>query len=96
MLDPVQRANGAATAGDPHDGFEAFSRAVRKRLAAGREAYRDESFDRPPAELLGEVAEELLDVCGWAYVTWHRVQRLALQAEEARRRVLAADEASDG
>jgi hypothetical protein len=83
-----QRSNGAA---DPLDGFDAFARAVRKRLAAGRESYHDESFARPPSELLGEVAEELLDVCGWAYVTWHRVQQLAMKADEARQRMLAPE-----
>jgi hypothetical protein len=43
----------------------------------GREAYRDESFDRPPVELLGEIAKELADVAGWAFIAWARVHELA-------------------
>lgn len=41
---------------------------LRKRIDAGRAEYGDVSFTRPPAELIGEMDEELLDVCGWAFV----------------------------
>jgi len=88
MPDPTASPNGPVTADSLH-GFDAFMRGVRKRLIAGREVYRDESFGADPTELLGEVCEELLDVCGWAYVTWCRVQALAQQVDEARRRMAA-------
>lgn len=47
-----------------------------KRLDAGRIEYGDKSLDRPPAELVAEITEELADVVGWAAVLFHRVQRL--------------------
>jgi len=70
-------------------GFELFASAVRKRLDAGRETYADRSFDRDPAELLGELAEEALDLAGWGYVLWARVHQLALEAHQAQSRLRA-------
>jgi hypothetical protein len=96
MRDVSQRANGAA-ASDTLAGFDAFARSVRKRLIAGRETYRDESFMRLPAELLGEIAEELADVAGWAFIAWARVHELAQKADDAQRRLaIALEEPSDG
>jgi len=31
---------------------------------------------RDPADLLSEIEEELLDVCGWSFVLWCRLHRL--------------------
>ena len=49
---------------------------VRARMDKGREVYGDRSFCRPPAELAGEVEEELLDVAGWSFILWNRVRAL--------------------
>ena len=69
---------------DPLDAFPAFVAHVRARLEAGRQEYGDRSFDRPPAELLGEIEQELLDVCGWAYVLWSSVRRLRVAGRPKR------------
>ena len=61
---------------DPLTRWPDFSRAVRARLDAGRDAYGDRSFDAEPAELAREICEELEDVAGWAFVLWTRIQRL--------------------
>ena len=50
---------------------------LRERLEAGARSYGDASFGREPAELAGEIEQELLDVCGWAFVLWCRLRRLA-------------------
>ena len=67
---------------DPLDGFEAFSREVRSRLDAGRREYGDRSFAAHPDALLVELGQEALDLAGWGYVLWHRIQaaRAALAA----------------
>ena len=44
--------------------------AVWSRLVTGAEEYGERSFQRPPAEIIGEVLEELLDVIGWAAIAW--------------------------
>lgn len=46
------------------------------RLEAGRREYGDASLLRSPAELVGEIEEELLDVAGWAFVLWLRVRAI--------------------
>lgn len=47
-----------------------FAATVTARMLVGREEYGDGSFLRPPAELVGELREEALDVVGWAYILW--------------------------
>jgi len=49
---------------------------LRKRLEAGAREYGEISFRREPSELIGEIEEELLDVCGWAFILWCRLRRL--------------------
>ncbi|MGC8758595.1 MAG: hypothetical protein ACP5VC_01445 [Bryobacteraceae bacterium] len=57
--------------------LEQFWLRLRERLEAGARTYGEASFRRDAAELAGEVQEELLDVCGWAFVLWCRLRRLA-------------------
>jgi hypothetical protein len=61
---------------DPLDTFPEFVEAVRTRLEAGRAAYGDRSFDRPTAELIGELQQEALDLAGWGFVLFERLRRL--------------------
>jgi hypothetical protein len=49
---------------------------LRERLEAGARSYGDASFRREPVELAVEIEQELLDVCGWAFVLWCRLRRL--------------------
>jgi hypothetical protein len=60
----------------------AFLSLVRDRLTVGRREYGDASFERPVAELLGEIEEELLDVVGWSAVVFARVQRMKREAAD--------------
>jgi hypothetical protein len=64
-----------------------YIEAVQARLERGAEAYGERSQERPIAELLSEIAEELADVGGWAAITQRALaQRPA--SVEAQRRVL--------
>ena len=56
--------------------FDAFAAMVAARLEQGRRAYGDRSFERDPAEVAGEIEEELADICGWSFILWTRVRRL--------------------
>lgn len=58
----------------PLSHWDEFSRTLRDRLDVGRKEYGDRSFSRDPAELIGEIEQELLDVCGWAFVLWIRLK----------------------
>jgi hypothetical protein len=52
---------------------EFFSR-VRIRLANGSADYGGSAHRKSSPELLGEIEEELLDVCGWSYFLWLKVR----------------------
>ncbi len=59
--------------GDPLDRLPEFFSQVQTRLLAGRRAYGDKSFSKDPRELLAEIEQELLDVCGWSYCLYVRL-----------------------
>ena len=65
--------------------FDAFVSAVASRLCAGEREYGNRSFARPPVELVGEIAEELEDVAGWAYILWRRLRELRAALAEGGR-----------
>ncbi len=73
--DCIERES-SAVASDPLDSWLAFSARVRKRLEAGRAAYGDKSFERPPGELLEELQCEALDLAGWGFILFERIERL--------------------
>ena len=63
-------------AGDALARWPAFAESVRVRLEAGRAAYGDRSFSRPPAELVAELQQEALDLAGWGFVLWCRLEAM--------------------
>jgi hypothetical protein len=68
--------------------WAAFAAEVEARLAAGAQAYADQSLAAAPADLAAEVEEELLDVAGWSFILWRRLRslrtRLPCSSTEAR------------
>ena len=55
----------------------AFVDAVRARLAKGAVAYADRpAASRPLAELVDELQQETLDLAGWGFLLWRRLERL--------------------
>jgi hypothetical protein len=63
--------------------FPEFIAAVRARLEAGAEAYGDQSFERPTAELVRELQQEALDLAGWGFILFERLRRLEAVAKRA-------------
>jgi hypothetical protein len=61
---------------DPLSTFSAFVEAVAERLAKGEQQYGNASFDRPIPELLDELQQEALDLAGWGFILWARLQTL--------------------
>ena len=63
-----------------------FTEAVRSRLEKGRAEYRNRSFTRSPGDLMAELQQEVLDLAGWGFVLWHRLEamRTALNGTEPR------------
>ncbi len=61
-------------------GRDEFFGAVNARLEQGAREYHDASFDRPLPELLEELEREALDLAGWGYIVWERIQRMRAAA----------------
>ena len=67
--------------------FLKFADKVLHRLQEGQREYGSKSFSMEPNVLLTEIEEELLDVCGWAYILQVRMDKVrkamaALDADE--------------
>ena len=56
--------------------YDRFMGGVRVRLRQGEQEYQDRSFSADPADLLSEIEQELLDVCGWSFLLWTRLQKV--------------------
>ena len=56
--------------------YASFSTGVIDRLSMGRKEYGDRSFSKDPLELLREIDEELMDVCGWAFILHTRIESI--------------------
>lgn len=56
--------------------FQSFTERIKARLEMGRATYGDASFELPPAALVEEIRQEVLDVAGWAFVMYCRLQAL--------------------
>ena len=54
--------------------FANFIRTLGNRLEQGHVEYGDESFERPHDQLTSEIEEELLDIIGWAFIRWVKIQ----------------------
>lgn len=68
-----------------HD-LETFVSQLRERLRVGAETYGNRSFERPIAELIDEVCAEALDISGWSFLAWVRLQRLRRAVERVEQR----------
>lgn len=62
--------------------IERFVEQLRARLAKGAEEYGDTSFCRPPMDLLRELQEEALDLAGWGFVLYVRIEAMKAKARE--------------
>lgn len=61
-----------------------FEEVMKSRLQAGHLNYGDGSFDRPPNELLEELAQEALDIVGWGFILWARIRKAQQLAESVK------------
>jgi hypothetical protein len=61
---------------DPLASWPRFVCAVRDRLEQGRKAYGETSFNRSPDELLAELQQEALDLAGWGFVLYRRIEAM--------------------
>jgi hypothetical protein len=62
---------------DPLETWPEFMARVHTRMQAGAKEYGAVSFIRDPVDLAGEIEQELLDVCGWSFILWHRLRAIS-------------------
>jgi len=53
-----------------------FITRLSKRIEKGEDEYGDTSFDLPMDNILCEIEDELLDICGWTFVLFVRLEKL--------------------
>ena len=68
-----------------------FTETLTKRLEAGEREYGDASFDSSAISNIDEIEEELLDVCGWAYIMWTKLQTMRPKLEALERTLEDSD-----
>jgi len=56
--------------------FTEFIERLEDRMKKGFEEYGDDSFNRTPAELVQEIEEELLDICGWSVILYSKIRNM--------------------
>ena len=54
----------------------AYFEQLRARIRVGAEGYGDKSFEKTEGRLLQEIQEEILDIAGWSYILWAKIERL--------------------
>jgi hypothetical protein len=73
--EPTDRESLPAPA-DPLAAWPGFAAEVRARLEQGRADYGDRSFSADPDELLRELQQEALDLAGWGFVLYRRIEAM--------------------
>lgn len=66
-----------------HRYYRLFMIQLEERLYRGADQYGDASFRRPAGELVGEIEQELMDICGWSFIAWCRLRRIREAIERA-------------
>ena len=70
--------------------FDKFTARVRERLVNGKRAYGDSSFERPLESLIEEIRQEALDVAGWGFIVFRRLDELDEKIQRAKNEVAVA------
>ena len=65
--------DGSITSLDP---YEKYFKELRNRLVVGAQCYGDKSFTKTNQRLIQEIQEEILDIAGWSYILWEKLERL--------------------
>jgi len=83
-----QKKNGASQTPPSRDrwraGWSDYTTDVERRLRSGQHEYGDKNFSADPRQLLRELQQELLDVSGWGFILWRRLERVRQCLEGAK------------
>jgi hypothetical protein len=62
------------------DDFDRFVELVQQKCERGEREYGDHSFHLPTTTTIEELQAEALDICGWGWVLWTRLEALKQRA----------------
>jgi hypothetical protein len=66
--------------------FKQFVKELDKKMLKGFKEYGDVSFNRKSEDLVGEIEQELLDICGWSLILWVHLNELKLKVKKHERK----------
>jgi hypothetical protein len=52
---------------------------LEERLRKGADSYGDASFSMPPQDAIAEIQQEVLDISGWGFILWSRLEDLRVK-----------------
>jgi len=61
---------------DYDEKWNQFSERVKQRLDQGAESYGNTNFEMSCGDLLSEIEQEALDLMGWTFLFWVRLQKM--------------------
>ena len=56
--------------------LDRFIARLHQKLELGARQYGSASFERPLVELITEIEDELVDIAGWGWIAWSRLEAL--------------------
>lgn len=62
--------------------WQHFLRLLEERFAKGAEEYGDQSYRKCYGELIDELEQEVVDICGWAFFVFNRLHEMAEKLED--------------
>ena len=65
--------------------FPEFTERLHARMEKGFLEYGDASFDRTVGDLLTEIEEEVLDICGWSVILYSKIKEMRKNHENSNR-----------
>lgn len=62
--------------------WQHFLRLLEERFQKGAEEYGDRSYRKCYSDLIDEIEQEIVDICGWAFFVFHRLHEMAEKLED--------------
>lgn len=62
--------------------FKPFINKLDKKMLEGYKEYGDVSFNRKSTDLVGEIEQELLDICGWSLILWVHLNEIKKKSKK--------------
>ena len=62
--------------------FKQFINKLDKKMLEGYKEYGDVSFNLKSIDLVGEIEQELLDICGWSLILWVHLNEIKKKSKK--------------